>query len=306
MSFKTLTIATRQSPLALKQTEMVKGELFTLQTDLSIDTLPLKTTGDTFLETRLNKIGGKGLFTKELELAMLDNKAQLAVHSMKDLPSVFPAGLVLAAILKREDPRDAFVSEKYNSFETLPEGALIGTSSLRRECQLRALRPDLVVKPLRGNINTRLKKACEFDAIILAAAGLKRMGFESSIKAYFEPTVLLPAAGQGALGIEALENQEDVIQFVAKLASPETTACVKAERALIHRLDGGCQVPIAAYCQLEQSQMLVLNALVGSTDGKTLIQSKGSASIEEAEVLGQRVADELIKQGAKTLLDTYR
>lgn len=307
MSFSTLTIATRKSPLALKQTESVKKKLLSLCPDKSIDLLPLTTTGDAFLETRLNKIGGKGLFTKELEAAMLRNEADIAVHSMKDMPNDLPKGLSIAAILKREDPRDAFISQKYDAFDALPKGAVIGTSSLRRECQIKAIRPDLIVQPLRGNINTRLKKATnnEFDAIILAAAGLKRMGMSSYIKEIFDTTQILPAAGQGALGIEAVTSQAELIEWLGQLICQQTTACVIAERTVIKRLNGSCQVPIAAYCEFQQDGQLHLKAIVGNQSGTTLIHADAMAPLSDAEPLGNIVAKSLLEKGAGDLLDTY-
>lgn len=303
MSLKALTIATRESPLALKQTEMVKEALLSLDPTLTIELLPLKTSGDTFLETRLNKIGGKGLFTKELETAMLEKRADLAVHSMKDMPSVLPEGLHIAAILKREDERDAFVSDKYESFSALPEGAIVGTSSLRRESQLRALRPDIVVEPLRGNINTRLKKAHQFDAIILASAGLKRMGFQTYIKETFTLETLLPAASQGALGIEACIDNQPLNLLLQKLTCQKTKACIHAERAVIHTLNGGCHIPIAAHCALLDDETLHIKALVGQPDGEKIIKAEIKGPKKDAKDLGKRCADMLLAKGAQSLLD---
>lgn len=305
MSFSTLTIATRESPLALKQTGMVKTALIALNPSLTINCLPLKTSGDKFLNTRLNKIGGKGLFTKELEQAMLADRAELAVHSMKDLPSVFPDGLMLGAILKREDPTDAFISKKYENLDALPKGAIIGTSSLRREAQLKALRPDIQIKPLRGNINTRLKKAEDFDAIVLASAGLKRMGFDAHINQTFTVNELLPAAGQGALGIECISGNTSLLDFIKRLQCEDTHAEVQAERALIHTLNGSCQVPIAAYCILNDENQLHLKALVGDIDGKQLIRAEAIAPKNNPIQLGESVAELLLAQDAKKIIDKY-
>ena len=284
---KTLKIATRQSPLALWQANFVKARLQQLYPDLSIELVTMVTKGDVILDSPLAKIGGKGLFVKELENALLNNEADIAVHSMKDVPMQFPEGLGLSVICKREDPRDAFVSNTYRTLAELPPGAIVGTSSLRRQCQLKALRPDL--------------DNGDFDAIILASAGLIRLGLADRITSFIEVEQSLPAAGQGAVGIECRTNDEQVKQLLAPLADVETTYCVLAERAMNNRLQGGCQVPIGGYAVLCES-MLYLRALVGSVDGSTIIRAEGQSAVENAEVLGVQIAEQLLAQGADKIL----
>lgn len=298
-----LRIATRNSPLALWQAEFVKSELQRFHPELDVELVGFTTRGDKLLDSPLAKIGGKGLFVKELEHAMLDGEADIAVHSMKDVPMEFPEGLGLAVICEREDPRDAFVSKNYTSFEALPVGAVIGTSSLRRQCQLSALRPDIEIKQLRGNVNTRLNKLDDgqYDAIILAAAGLLRLGMSDRISEYLGADVCLPAGGQGAVGIECRQNDEKVLALLAPLEHRDTSIRVCAERALNHRLQGGCQVPIACYAELERNQ-LKMRALVGSPDGTQLLQAAGESSAAEAKSLGVRLAEELLSQGADRIL----
>ncbi len=298
-----LVIATRQSALALWQAEYVKSTLEALHPGLEVELLGLTTKGDKILDVPLAKVGGKGLFVKELEQAMLEGRADIAVHSMKDVPMDFPEGLGLGAILKRETPTDAFVSGHYNSVDELPQGAVVGTSSLRRQCQLAARRPDLKIVSLRGNVNTRLAKldAGEFDAIILAASGLKRLGFQKRIKMEMAPEESLPAVGQGALGIECRLEDLDSLQLIAPLIDPETDRCVSAERAMNHRLQGGCQVPIAGYAELDGEQ-LSLRGLVGSIDGSHIIQDQISGPADEAEKLGRALAEKLLAQGAGDIL----
>ncbi|QPB43603.1 hydroxymethylbilane synthase [Rodentibacter haemolyticus] len=299
-----LKIATRQSPLALWQANFVKKRLEDLHPDLSVKLVPMVTKGDVILDTPLAKIGGKGLFVKELENALLEKRADIAVHSMKDVPMQFPEGLGLSVICKREDPRDAFVSNRYVSFDDLPQGAIIGTSSLRRQCQLKQLRPDLDIRSLRGNVGTRLSKLDngEYDAIILAAAGLIRLGMERRITAFIETTVSLPAAGQGAVGIECRTDDAFVQRLLAPLADQETTACVLAERAMNTRLQGGCQVPIGGYAVLENNQ-IYLRALVGELDGSKIIRAEGKSAVENAEELGVQIAEQLLIQGADRILE---
>ncbi len=299
-----LKIATRQSPLALWQANFVKKCLEDLHPDLSVKLVPMVTKGDVILDTPLAKIGGKGLFVKELENALLEKRADIAVHSMKDVPMQFPEGLGLSVICKREDPRDAFVSNRYASFDDLPQGAIIGTSSLRRQCQLKQLRPDLDIRSLRGNVGTRLSKLDngEYDAIILAAAGLIRLGMEQRITAFIETTVSLPAAGQGAVGIECRTDDAFVQRLLAPLADQETTACVLAERAMNTRLQGGCQVPIGGYAVLENNQ-IYLRALVGELDGSKIIRAEGKSAVENAEELGVQIAEQLLTQGADRILE---
>ena len=300
---KTLKIATRQSPLALWQANYVKDRLQQLYPDLTIELVPMVTKGDVILDSPLAKIGGKGLFVKELENALLTKEADIAVHSMKDVPMQFPEGLGLAVICQREDPRDAFVSHSYRTFAELPQGAVVGTSSLRRQCQLKALRPDLDIRSLRGNVGTRLSKLDngDYDAIILASAGLIRLGLAARIASFIDVEQSLPAAGQGAVGIECRTDDVQVHALLAPLADAETTYCVRAERAMNNHLQGGCQVPIGGYAVLQQGQ-LYLRALVGDIDGSRIIRAEGKSAVENAEVLGVQIAEQLLAQGADKIL----
>ena len=300
---KTLKIATRQSPLALWQANYVKDRLQQLYPDLTIELVPMVTKGDVILDSPLAKIGGKGLFVKELENALLTKEADIAVHSMKDVPMQFPEGLGLAVICQREDPRDAFVSHAYRTFAELPQGAVVGTSSLRRQCQLKALRPDLDIRSLRGNVGTRLSKLDngDYDAIILASAGLIRLGLADRIASFIDVEQSLPAAGQGAVGIECRTDDMQVQTLLAPLADAETTYCVRAERAMNNHLQGGCQVPIGGYALLQQGQ-LYLRALVGDIDGSRIIRAEGKSAVENAEVLGVKIAEQLLAQGADKIL----
>ena len=302
-----LRIATRQSPLALWQANFVKAELEKYHPNLTVELVTMVTKGDVILDTPLAKIGGKGLFVKELELALLEERADIAVHSMKDVPMSFPEGLGLAVICEREDPRDAFVSNHYASLAELPEGAIVGTSSLRRQCQLMAAYPHLTVKSLRGNVGTRLSKLDngEYDAIILASAGLIRLGMPERIKSFISVEDSLPAAGQGAVGIETRVNDTRVLNYLAKLNHNPTACCVMAERAMNTRLQGGCQVPIGGFATLNGEE-LELNALVGSLDGSTIIRASGKAHQRDAEQLGISIAEQLLAQGAdKILAEVY-
>lgn len=298
-----LRIATRQSPLALWQANFVKSALEQRFPELSVELVTMVTKGDIILDTPLAKIGGKGLFVKELELALLEGRADLAVHSMKDVPMEFPEGLGLAAICEREDPRDAFVSNKYASLAELPKGAVVGTSSLRRQCQLMAAYPDLTVKSLRGNVGTRLAKLDngEYDAIILASAGLIRLGLSERIRNFISTDQSLPAAGQGAVGIETRLNDERVLAYVKALNHQPTAYCVMAERAMNRHLQGGCQVPIGGFAELHNGE-LHLRALVGALDGSEIIRASGQATAENAEALGIEIAEKLLKQGADKIL----
>ena len=302
---KTLKIATRQSPLALWQANYVKDRLQQLYPDLTIELVPMVTKGDVILDSPLAKIGGKGLFVKELENALLTKEADIAVHSMKDVPMQFPEGLGLAVICQREDPRDAFVSHAYRTFAELPQDAVVGTSSLRRQCQLKALRPDLDIRSLRGNVGTRLSKLDngDYDAIILASAGLIRLGLADRIASFIDVEQSLPAAGQGAVGIECRTDDVQVQALLAPLADAETTYCVRAERAMNNHLQGGCQVPIGGYAVLQQGQ-LYLRALVGDIDGSRIIRAEGKSAVENAEVLGVQIAEQLLAQGADKILQT--
>ena len=303
MSDQILRIATRKSPLAMWQAEHVAAELKKAHPGLEVELLGMSTQGDRILDAPLAKIGGKGLFVKELEQGMLDGRADLAVHSMKDVPAELPEGLHLSVIMDRHDPTDALVSNKYKSLDEIPEGAVVGTSSLRRMCQLGERRPDLVIKPLRGNINTRMSKmdAGEFDAIILASSGLKRMGFDDRIAQLIPPEQSLPAIGQGALGMECRSDDERVNALLAPLHHEPSAICVRAERAMNHRLKGGCQVPIGGFAVLEGDQVW-LRGLVGEPDGSLIIRGEIRGPAAEAEALGVKLADELLSRGADRIL----
>ncbi|BBP80576.1 porphobilinogen deaminase [Pseudomonas tohonis] len=298
-----IRIATRKSALALWQAEFVKASLEKAHPGLKVSLVPMVSRGDKLLDAPLAKIGGKGLFVKELETALLENEADIAVHSMKDVPMDFPDGLGLFCICEREDPRDAFVSNTFESLDALPAGAVVGTSSLRRQAQLLARRPDLKIQFLRGNVNTRLAKldAGEYDAIILAAAGLIRLGFQERIRSSISVDDSLPAGGQGAVGIECRTADTEIHALLAPLHHRDTALRVTAERALNKRLNGGCQVPIACYAILEDDQ-LWLRGLVGQPDGGTLLRAESRALASDAESLGVRVAEDLLGQGAEAIL----
>ncbi len=300
----TLRIATRKSPLALWQAEHVRARLAALHPGLAIELVTMTTEGDKILDAPLAKVGGKGLFIKELEHALLTQRADIAVHSLKDVTVTLPDGLVIPVIGEREDPRDALVSNKFASLAALPAGSKVGTSSLRRQCQLRALYPSLEVITLRGNVNTRLAKldAGEFDAILLAAAGLKRLGFETRIRAALAPEVMLPAVGQGAICIECRADDDATRQLIAPLHHVPTATCVAAERALNARLEGGCQVPIAAHATLD-GDGLELRALVGEPDGSHILRGEVRGDAARAEALGTDLADMLLARGARRILD---
>ncbi len=299
-----LRIASRQSPLALWQAEHVKARLQALHPGLQVEIVGFTTKGDKFLDAPLAKIGGKGLFVKELETAMLAGEADIAVHSMKDVPMEFPEGLHLAVICEREDPRDAFVSNHYGHPDELPHGAVLGTSSLRRQCQMRERYPHLRVRNLRGNVNTRLAKldAGEFDAIILAAAGLKRLRMEERIRLCLPDTLSLPAGGQGAIGIECRGDDRELLALLAPLHHQPTAIRVTAERALNRRLEGGCQVPIACYAELTGNDQLYLRGLVGAVDGSLMLRAETRGAAVDAEALGIAVAEELLAKGAARIL----
>ncbi|MEM6162634.1 hydroxymethylbilane synthase [Erwinia sp. P6884] len=300
---KILRIATRQSPLALWQAHYVQQRLMACHPGLRVELVPMVTKGDVILDTPLAKVGGKGLFVKELELAMLSDRADIAVHSMKDVPVDFPEGLGLVTICEREDPLDAFVSNQYDSVDALPEGAVVGTSSLRRQCQLSARRPDLRIQSLRGNVGTRLGKldAGEYDAIILAVAGLKRLGLGERIRHAMPAEESLPAVGQGAVGIECRLDDAQTITLLSALNDDDTATRIKAERAMNTRLEGGCQVPIGSYAVLE-GDMLWLRGLVGSPDGKEMIRGERRGPREDAEKMGISLAEELLDNGAREIL----
>ena len=300
---KILKIATRQSPLALWQAEYIRDRLETLHQGLKVELVTFVTQGDKILDTPLAKIGGKGLFVKELETALLDGRADLAVHSMKDVPMDLPEGLDLAVICEREDPFDAFVSNQYEKFEDLPQGARLGTSSLRRKCQILKQRPDLNVIDLRGNVGTRLSKldAGQYDAIILASAGLKRLDLHARIRHTLTAEVSLPAVGQGALGLECRSDDQAVLDLILPLMHTESDLCVRAERAFNAYLEGGCQVPIAGFATLN-GQQISIEGRVGSVDGQVLLRSVVVGSSDQAEQLGVELAQDLLSQGAGELL----
>ncbi|KAA3493623.1 hydroxymethylbilane synthase [Vibrio mimicus] len=299
-----IRIATRQSPLALWQANYVKDALMAAHPGLKVALVTMVTRGDVILDTPLAKVGGKGLFVKELEVAMLEGRADLAVHSMKDVPVDFPQGLGLVTICEREDPRDAFVSNTYAKIDDLPSGAVVGTCSLRRQCQLKAARPDLVIKELRGNVGTRLSKldVGEYDAIILAAAGLKRLELESRIRSFIEPEQSLPAVGQGAVGIECRLDDQRVRELLAPLNHTDTADRVRCERAMNLTLQGGCQVPIGSYALLDGDEIW-LRALVGEPDGSQIVRGEIRGPRSEAEQLGITLAEQLLGQGAKEILE---
>jgi hydroxymethylbilane synthase len=302
---RTITIATRESLLALWQAEYVRSELQRVHPGLEVRLLGMTSRGDQLLDVPLAKVGGKGLFVKELETALLDGSADIAVHSMKDVPMTFPEGLRLGVICEREDPRDAFVSNHYESLDDLPAGSVVGTSSLRRECQVREARPDLTVRFLRGNVQTRLRKLDEgeYDAIILATAGLLRLELDARIRQRIPDTQSLPAGGQGAVGIELRSDDRELLELLAPLHHQASAQCVTAERALNRRLEGGCQVPIACYAQhVDDGRQLGLRGLVGEPDGSRVLRVEGRAPVAQAEALGIRLAEELLAQGAGEIL----
>ncbi len=303
MAKKVIRIATRESLLAVWQAEFVASALQTAHPGLEVELIKMKSQGDKILDTPLAKIGGKGLFVKELEEGMLRGEADIAVHSMKDVPMELPEGLHLPVICKREDPRDAFVSNQYASLDELPVGAVLGTSSLRRQCQILARRPDLQVKFLRGNVQTRLRKLDEgeYDAIVLASAGLKRLELEERIRQLLDVTVSLPAVGQGAVGIECRSDDAEVNALIAPLNDPATATRVLAERAMNRRLEGGCQVPIGGYAELDHG-VVVLHGLVGRPDGSEVIRGSISGRPEDAEELGSVLAEDLLARGAGAIL----
>ncbi len=309
MSANLIRIATRKSPLALWQAEFIKAELEAAHPGLTVELHGMVSRGDKILDAPLSKVGGKGLFVKELETSLLANETDIAVHSMKDVPMEFPEGLDLAIICERETPTDAFVSNRYNSLDELPQGAIVGTSSLRRETQLRELRPDLQINFLRGNVNTRLAKldAGDYDAIILASAGLIRLEMADRIKAQIDDTVSLPAGGQGAVGVECRTDDQRVIDLLQVLHHQPTAYCVLAERAMNKRLEGGCQVPIGAFATLNQAgDQIYLRGLVGRPDGSKVLRAEVRGAAEDCEALGIQLAEELLSQGADVILrDVY-
>lgn len=302
-----LTIGTRGSKLALWQSEYIKARVEEI-TGLPVDLKIIKTTGDKILDVPLAKVGGKGLFTKELEVELMAGTVDLCVHSMKDVPTELPEGLVIAATPERVDPRDVIVSGAEYTIDSLPQGARVGTSSLRRRSQLLALRPDVEIVDVRGNLDTRMRKAedGEVDAVILASAGITRMGWADRITHYIDPGQMVPAVGQGAIGVEIREDDEFMQEVCARLTDPATLTCVTAERVVMRRLEGGCQVPIGAYCRVTDESALVMDAFVGSVDGVTLIRHTLEGSTAEPVMLGEAMVDRLLDMGADAVLAEVR
>ncbi len=306
MAKKIVRIATRKSPLAMWQAHHIREKLLHHWPSLHIELLPMVTSGDMFIKDKLSTIGGKGLFVKELEEALLDGRADLAVHSMKDVPITLPEGLGLMSICKRQNPLDALVSHQYTNFTSLPHGAIIGTTSLRRQSQLLAIRPDLTIKPLRGNVQTRLEKLRlgEYDAIILAAAGLERLGMHETITEILTTELMLPACGQGALGLECRLDDKDLIKYLAPLNDPLTALCVDSERQVNARLGGNCHVPLAVYCCPQPGAHLLIRAKVATPDGKIILSNAQEGSHQEAKRLADKCAEALLALGADALLQT--
>jgi len=305
MSIQRLVIATRKSRLALWQAQHVKERLESLHAGLAVELLPMSTRGDEVLDRSLEKVGGKGLFVKELETAIAEGRADLAVHSMKDVPADLPPGYVLAATTAREDARDAYLSSRFASLAEMPPGAVLGTSSLRRAAQIRERHPSLEIRLLRGNVETRLAKLDrgEYDAIVLAVAGLVRLGLAARIRARLSIDESLPAPGQGALGIECLADRDDVLQTLGSLADPDTAACVRAERAVSRALGGSCTLPLGAYAVMERGTIR-LSALVASPDGRRIVRAQAHGA--DAEAVGAAAAQSLIDQGAEAILQALR
>lgn len=301
-----LVIGTRGSKLALWQANFVKG-LLEESTGAEVEIKIIKTTGDKILDVPLAKVGGKGLFTKELEVELLDGTVDLCVHSMKDVPTELPEGCILAGMPKRVDPRDVIVANNGEDLTTLPQGAKVGTSSLRRISQVRALRPDVEIVDVRGNLDTRMRKAetGEVSLVILAAAGIKRLGWGDRISSFIPTEQMVSAVGQGAIGIEIRDNDEFMADVCKKISDPETLTCVSAERVVMNRLDGGCQVPIGAYARIEDGE-LVLDGMVGSVDGSEIVRATAKGSIEDPIALGEQVTDMLRERGAVTILNAIR
>jgi hydroxymethylbilane synthase len=300
-----LRIATRQSRLALWQAEDVARQVQAAHPQVSCELVRITTAGDRFLDAPLGEIGGKGLFIKELEVAMLEGRADIAVHSMKDVTVEMPAGFMIPVIMARANPFDALVSPHGHTLETLPAGARVGSSSLRRQCQIRAMRPELSVSSIRGNVDTRLSKldGGEFDALVLACAGLERLALEARISQQISPAVMVPAIGQGAMGIECREGDSEILALITSLNDPDTSVAVRAERAVNQRLGGGCHAPVAGYATLD-GEVLHLHALVGSVDGQEVIEHRGVGTVSAPEALGEEVAAALIERGAERILES--
>lgn len=303
---RAIRIATRKSPLALWQAEYVKAQLQLYHPGLEVELVSMQTEGDRILDRSLSLVGGKGLFIKELEQALYENQADIAVHSMKDVTIDMPEGLKLPVILERQDPHDVFISEKYKRISDLPQGAIVGTSSLRRKCQLMAWRGDLNIKDLRGNVGTRLKKLDdgEYDAIILAAAGVMRLGLEDRISEVISTDIILPAIGQGAIGIQMRTEDNDVLEMITSLNDETTKQQVETERVVSRRLFGGCQLPIAAYAEIDKENIKV-SGMVGRIDGSEIIKDSVSGRLEERDVLGLQLAETLLENGADNILKEY-
>ncbi|MEE9334750.1 MAG: hydroxymethylbilane synthase [Granulosicoccaceae bacterium] len=304
MSDNTVRIATRESPLALWQANTVRQQLKANNPGLVVELVPMTTKGDQIQHVALAKVGGKGLFIKELERALLDGRADMAVHSMKDVTHDMPDGLSISTVLKREDPQDALISSRYTDFDSLPDDALVGTCSPRRQAQLRALKPNLRIKDMRGNVGTRLAKldSGDFDATLLACAGLMRLGLESRITQRIDTKICLPAAGQGIIGIQLRSSDQRLLNILAPLHHQQSAICLEAERAVTAGLEGGCSAPIAALAQLDGDKLTMVARVIG-LDGKTLLETTQSGNGTDAHNIGTAAAKELIKQGAKQLLE---
>lgn len=302
-----LTIVSRKSRLALQQANIVKQHLHNLYPNINIEIIGISTIGDQILDQSLNKIGGKGLFVSELENYLLTEQADIAVHSMKDMPSMLAPGLVIGAILERADPRDVFVSEKFTNLQQLPAGSIVGTSSLRRQAQVLAIKNNVEIAALRGNVETRLQKlvAGQYDAIILAAAGLERLGLSQWLKVPLDTAVMLPAVGQGALGVEYNSAREDLKSLLTPLNHAATAICVNAERAMNAALDGGCQAPIAGFATI-QADLLTLHGLVASSDGAQILRATQIGPIQDATQIGEKVAQQLLAQGAAIIIQNLK
>lgn len=304
MSIKKIRIATRESPLALWQAEHVKARLLQDHPGLEVDLVTMQTQGDKLLDTPLFMVGGKGLFIKELEQALYDHKADIAVHSMKDVTIDMPDGLFLPVILKRENPHDVFISSKYKTINELPNSAVVGTSSLRRQCQLKAWRGDLNIKDLRGNVGTRLRKLDDgkYDAIILAAAGVIRLGLKDRISEIISMDIILPAIGQGAIGIQVRVDDHDVLEKIRSLNDDTTQRQIETERVVSRRLFGGCQLPIAAHAEID-GESITVRGMVGRVDGSEIIQDSVSGNLDQRDALGLQLAENLLGKGADQILN---
>lgn len=301
---KIIRIGTRGSALAVWQAEWVRSQLLNLRPECHVELVKIKTTGDKILDVPLAQVGGKGLFVKEIETALLEGRVDLAVHSMKDMPAEVPPGLCIGVIPERENPLDVLISRNGHEFEGLPKGARVGSSSLRRGAQVRHARPDITVHPLRGNLDTRLRKLETegLDAIILAAAGVKRLGLEDRITEYIPETLMLPAIGQGALSIEVREDDETIRGLIAPMDHRQTHLAVESERAFLARLEGGCQVPIAGHARVTKDR-IELTGLVAEVDGSVLLRETVNGPVDRGEALGLELADRLLAQGARQILD---